>query len=436
MSELQDFLDSVSGPAEPGEFGIDQVAAVAKISAHQIPYGGHWALKIVQAAVALGSAEIEIFQTRNKTRFLLRGIGSFALDTLRQNFWNVEPSENRPLNHLKTALWRVGVHERRAFTLRGLEGSLRWDGRDLGTQDRAKRGDSLEIEVDHLAFDSREGWWARVRQARNVNATTGAILAKRAFVCPVPLSLDNRRIDFLFDCGHPGFGPSSFPVGFTCLHEGDPKFRLDSLGLKPRPWWKRSALGDLAEEHLEHLELPSEDIWMAAILAFHVGHEVVNKTSYLACRPGRSLCQWAVDGVVTERVVFFDETCPLSINCFVSAEGLTTDMTTMSLHQNQEFKDRFRKVVHETRKLLDIDWKLDLDTLIKSETSRHKTEAALLGVTGLLVVAILPVSLLVWWAGKRQYQLNQEASHKAVEEALGGLATLREEFGKLAEEWS
>ena len=90
MSELQDFLDSVSGPSEPGEFGIDLVAAVAKISAHQIPYGGHWALKIVQAAVALGSAEIEIFQTRNKTRFLLWGIGSFALDALRQKFWDVD----------------------------------------------------------------------------------------------------------------------------------------------------------------------------------------------------------------------------------------------------------------------------------------------------------------------------------------------------------
>ena len=437
MNELEKFLESVSGEGESGEFAIDRESAVAKISAHQIPYGGHWALKIIQAAVALGCTAIEVLQTRHKTVFLIAGTEGWDSDYIAERFWDIEPSRDRSLDHLKTALWRVGIHEKRSFELRlpGSRHSLAWNGESLSNQGVTSCGPEVRLEVFHQPVDSEDGWWARTRNARCINATVGAILAKRAFVCPVPLSLDGRRIDYLFERGHPGLGPSSLPVGFTFLREGEPKFRLDALGNRPREWWDRSTLGRLSEEKLEKIEIPGEDIWMAAIVVLHIGHRVISKTSYLTCRAGQSLCQWVIDGVVTERVVFLERSTPLSINCFVSGAGLATDMTTMSFHQNQEFKDRFRKVVQETKKILQSDWSIDLDPLADKERRRHQTEAVVFGMSGLILLPLPPLAFLVWWAARRDFRLSQETAEGAIEEALAGLQTLREEWAKLAAEW-
>ena len=88
MNELEKFLESVSGEGESGEFAIDRESAVAKISAHQIPYGGHWALKIIQAAVALGCTAIEVLQTRHKTVFLIAGTEGWDSENGPLESWN------------------------------------------------------------------------------------------------------------------------------------------------------------------------------------------------------------------------------------------------------------------------------------------------------------------------------------------------------------
>lgn len=442
MSDLQSFLNDYSEEGAEhsrGRFEIDREAAVAKVSAYQIPYGGDWALKVIQSAVAFGVEAIEVFQTRHHTRFLFRGGAGWAPDFVLGNFWEVDSSGERSLDHLKTALWKVGIHQKRPFGLRwpGLGQELSWTGKGLESGSFEAVGEGgLELVVGHQPADSQEGWWARRRRARNTNAAVSAILAKRAFVCPVPLSVDGRRIDYLFECAHPGLGPWSFPVGFTVLKEGEPKFRLTSLGLKPASWWNRgSVLGKLSEEKLDEAELPAEEIWMAVIVSLHMGHEVRNKTSYLECKREASRCQWVVDGVVVQRFIFSDVHSPVSVNCFLSGAGLPTDLTTMALQQTREFKARYRRVVQETKKVLAGDWSFSLDPLRKKEVRRHKTEAALVGFAGVMLLAIPPMAILVWWAARQGYKGSQEQSHAAIEEALGGLEALRSEWADLAEEW-
>lgn len=413
--ELEGFVQSQTEGGEysgEGEFTIARDQALKLLSRFQLPYRGAWAIKLIQSAVCSGTTRpIHFNRGRGSIFFRFNPGQPWNLDQIESSFFDSESSSEPALDHLKRALWAVGLQGNGSFALRLVdsEESLVWNGEEFARQESEKLSYcELEVNVGH--------------DFRNEVKAVKEALYRYAFPCPVPLYWDTERCDGLQLCPDQGLRDRGTPMLLN-LQEGEHSW------LPPSGTFGRG--GELAEMlddewqrllaakalHLAPLKTP---IAFGYLLSYRVWYEEL--LSRWRTEESRSTCYWLRDGVVVDTEKFGGPST-LSLAVFVSAQGLESDLTTLQLRDGPQKEQRLEEAMAKIP-----TWKFEVLRaesfysvgLDRSKARRRSGGAMILG--GVVALSFtLGLSLLVTaagWRKHRQCELEAEAFDQQLNTAL------------------
>jgi hypothetical protein len=395
--DLQDFLQQEARHGQTDSRGVftqTREKMLEKLAGFQLPFEGAWVLKIVQAAVASSSPLLRIVSTDETTRLELSPARPWTIDEVEQALCAPESRPDPALGHLATALRAVGFGQRRAFTIKLADApeSLLWEGRTLSRCPAPASPSDFSpclIEVGHVAADAPTLTRLASKMAASwKNAEVIKAVAEWCYSCPIPLEVDGRRMDSLQLCPEHGWSQSSDLLGISFPQAELPELPLSqrtlSLAKSERP---RQDRGVGAFDHQAPLELSQPP---AAVVLHTLHLQIGNKGSYLE-KEGRSHLYWIRDGVIVQKDVWEASEAFCSLGCFVSAQGLAADLTTLSLRRDPHWmrrRDQAARAASEAVRSLDVE-ALDRWTEAMAEDDRKGGKLFLgLGVIGMVVPPI------------------------------------------------
>jgi hypothetical protein len=357
-SELERFLESraAEGQIDSRDASFTHAArdALRKIANFQLPREGAWAVKIIQSIVAGGSkspVRVDLLATSIRFYYLEPG---FTLDELAAAFHQPRPSTNRALRHLLSGLWSVGLKNRWGFQVAFPRESrtLIWDGDQLRSFESQKTRDCVCIDVAPLHSKTSLSWVAALAASGRRNAEVLSALAQKCYVCPLPLTVDARRLDSLQRSEHQGWSKTAYPlsIGFAqadlpMLSVPPGTFEPLPKSLDPTTFAFGSASGggwrQTAEKRMKGLTAQDRTS-VAYVLSVHMKEVRSGKTTVWEAHTGPSIIYWVLDGAVVGFEPLLERTNHCSVGCFLSAEGLETDLSTLSLLENPERRQRAR----------------------------------------------------------------------------------------------
>lgn len=379
---LEAFLDAQEeeGRAESeGTFTISRDQALAKLTSYQLPFGGAWALKLIQAAVAGGAAEITIRLDRADSRFYFRSGMEWTTSQVESALFDPNPGPDEALNHLVTALRVVGFSEKRAFRLclPGKNRSLEWDGAEF-KDDEPSDVLHFVLNVSNRAADDRPGFLGlnTINTVSRRHADVTRVLAERCHVSPVPLILDGRRIDAIELSPEHGWGPNSqlLIMGFE---DGDsPSFKLPAATRNklatPKVVVEQSLLAASAGGN--QLREQRDRCSLAFLVCAHMKRVKKGKSHVWRETAGRSRCYWVKDGVLLNSEPLVRQETFCSVGCYLSAQGLSTDLTGLGLRDTEEKRlrlDAGRRMLREGMEAMP-----DLDFATAHRKARENNQSA------------------------------------------------------------
>ncbi len=353
-SELEQFLSAQGSEGrvqdQQASFTLAREKALAKMAEFQLPFDGAWAVKLIQAAVASGvHTAIRVDLTSKETRFFFPTEQPWSLDEIEQAFYQPDPHPERHMRHLVSGLWAAGLNQGRSFQicLPGESQSLIWDGEQTVMADSQQRYDCIALTVAH---GPRAGgalnWVKAMAGSGSRNAETLTALSQHCYLCPVPLTVDGRRLDSLQLCPEYGWGRTTFPVSIGFCDAEIPEFGVPPgtyQDLRDYTTKMRDGGGvnKIAEAALNALET-RERTNIAFMLTAHLKLVSRGRSSYWEPALGESSAFWVQDGAVvdSENLRLGPSSCTIAL--FVSAQNLPTDLTGMKLARSHLREERLR----------------------------------------------------------------------------------------------
>ena len=364
-SQLDQFLSS---QAESGEvlesrqsFTLAREKALQKIAEYQLPFSNAWVVKLVQCAVAgqtEGPIRMDIHSSELRAYF---DAPDLTIDILERQFFNPEPHPERSIRHLLSALWAIALREKCPFqlVLPREEECLVWDGEKLHRTLAKDRFNCLSLTVAlHPKTSGALNWVKKMANsgARRAEILKTAIL--HCYTCPVPLTVDGRRIDSLYLCPTHGQTSQDFPLtvsfGYGDLQpltippgtfEATPSLE-DPRGFlsldSSTPEKTGGGLSSITKFTFQKLERTEQ----AAVPALITAHrEWVRKGDSHAWRDRTEQAKvyWVKDGVIVDEQLLTTDYLSCTAAVFLNAEGLETDLTSFHLTASQERTERVRK---------------------------------------------------------------------------------------------
>lgn len=384
LSELEKFLTDhiAEGRRDSsGKFTLSREKALEKLSAYQLPRPSAWVLKIVQGVVASGAKNLVIKQTATDTEFFFTPANSWTLEAVAEACFDPTSSEDRGLDQLKRGLWSISLNDMHPFriALPGFDQALIWTGQDL-QQAACPPSAEVVLTVSHrTCFETAK--------ASAMNAAVLCELTEHAYVCPIPLMVDGRRLDAFQACPSHGLSKTSYPVqlGFA---GGSPPYL-------PLPQ------GTFAKyEHDEALpelrELLAEPVWRSQVsaawlLTAHLGYVGQGKGRYWTAMPRLSLVYWVLDGVVLEQEFLDLPKSSMACALFLTAEGLELDVSGFSLVKNEARRQRLVQAIKASQpRIAEASFSFE-DFLAQSKKGNLKVAIASFVGGGLLLTTAHPV---------------------------------------------
>lgn len=404
-SELEAYLKEVSSQGETVDteqtFSLAREKALEKLATYQMPFEGAWALKVVQAAVAARSVtSIKVTLGIKETCFAFSGSHNFELSELEQAFFDPEYAERTDLIHLITALRVIGYHQMHPFWLGcPREGRvLIWDGDRMTSVAQNVQGSDWRLIVSNFPKGVRPGLsgWVEGLKGSGMHAELTKLLTQRAFMCPIPLTVDGRRIDALQNDPHQGWGPESQVLLMGFKDSKLPKFCI------PRYTFDFSASSrdvetglEVASEKARTPARARSRCSLAYLFAAHVKRHPKARTVTWIDSEANSYCHWVLDGVVVQSDLLTDWASFCSVGGFVSAQGLATDLTGFHLQDSADKEARLTKCKELLDQVLDDASLLDFDKmarLLKREQTNLRRFMLVIGA--FMLVAKPPLGIL------------------------------------------
>ncbi|MCA9775064.1 MAG: hypothetical protein KC800_00040 [Candidatus Eremiobacteraeota bacterium] len=284
-----------------GFFTVSGDRALQKLAVHQLPRESAWVLKVVQAAVQSRAGRIRVHQSGRSLQFQLHRA---YLGTLQQvvDAWTLPSAMATPAqSDLVVALRTVCFAAKRAVILAHHDPeqgvlAIIWDGERLSAIQSA-----TDLAKAKLPFTwVPPGCWAvRVynKKGKVVRADEFDELTRFAVTCPVPLEMDGRELNHF---------------GLKDVSRERSSIMFSAQTVKA---------GDLPERRgirLPHnLGGESSTMRVAWVL-------------YRDAKEQPSRISWVRGGVVVEEEPFHLRCGGLFFRVFVPAEGLETDLTTLT----------------------------------------------------------------------------------------------------------
>ncbi len=399
-SGLDSFLaqqKSIGRIDSEGSFTIAGHAAIGKLGSFQLPRATAWILKVVQAAVASGAASLQVQQLAQATYFTFHPSERMAAADLQQALVSVERPSVRFLDHLATGLRAVGFGDRRAFTLAYEEGRHQtlfgWYGEELiGGQENLDESVPPTVRLG-VAFPEDDP--GRIMGMRSGQRSSDEYLelVRNACACPIPVTVDGRRIDRL-GLAHEKWQDwkqltllidwASSPG--TAL----PEFDLPA-GLPQQSGWRPT--DRFTDERPFQLGAqsrakPVQVLWRVSYSYKVVSHRGKHKSFEFRSIPRPSEVCWLKDGVIVDRRKLLERHLATSMQLFLSAEDLEADLSGLTLREDPELEARVQKARQAT-----VSGLRRLRGALESyQPLPFATHAALWGGFGLFMVATLPTA--------------------------------------------
>ncbi len=329
-----------------GQFTLARDQALKKIAEFQLPFRAAWAVKLVQCAVASGDGSpIRVDLTVKEARFFFVTT-DLNLTEIEEAFYTPEPSEKRSLRHLLSSLWAVGLHEGCGFQLAlpGSSTTLIWDGKTLNRVESEEKRSCAYLGIAHQPVDGGKLAWVRsLAQSGSRNIEIQTTLSHWCYTCPVPLTVDARRLDSLLFCPTHGWSKESYPLSLRFEKTALPTLslppgtfeRLPSQGLTFSQPPSGEGLREVGEKILGLIQ-PQQEASVAYLLTAHLRNRGSGKNERWEDTEGQSVLYWVQDGVVVDQENLFDGKTHCSVACFLNATELTTDLTGLHLAESPE----------------------------------------------------------------------------------------------------
>lgn len=327
-----------------GAFTTSVAQGLQKLASFQLAPRSTWILKIVQAAVAWGAQGLVVRQSSTKTTFVFdQAHQSFPVFELQQALLSTEPSPIESVGHLTVALRAVGQGDGRSWRLttgrpQALE-SLAWDGLELTRLgDSRGNGRHVTLEVDFPKNDRGRRLGHLFRSAGRAGEEYLEVV-KRAYICPIPLTFDGRRID---RGEHKGSFETGTHLAYICFGVAPPG-KLDEVpelgvpgGVKPPNWRPTDRFSD---GRLFCFDGNPEQTETSAFWQLHFHYQIENllimpgfdKKFQWKPVKGPSQCHWVRDGVVCQSAHLSPTQTSVSLDLYLSAADLTTDLSGLAL---------------------------------------------------------------------------------------------------------
>ena len=347
-NELELFLQNQTTVGQSqGEAGftLAREKALKKMADFMLPSKGDWAVKVFQFLVACRPiGKITITQGRTCTTFTSTVKLPVGLLDVEQKFFNPDPHKDNKLNHLASALWAVGVAQKRGFQISvpKEKEALFWSGADLFREPR-KPTTELQIVVTHDSAIEPDGGFL-LSSSRNSEVLKA--LRGRCFTSPVALLVDGLRLDGLHMCPEHGLTKTSFPLtlGFTdgdLPHVAWPPGTIENVDKVVDSYISDGGgLIRVTRQVLKRARSPKFSS-MAFFVTAHVNLDL--KRSKATAKAKSSTCYWVQDGAMIDHDRFAVPALNCSVGCYLSAESLTTDLTGLSLSETEERRRRLRR---------------------------------------------------------------------------------------------
>jgi hypothetical protein len=409
-----------------GRFTLAREKALEKLSQFQLAEPTWWVLKIVQAAVASKATELVVRQTSTDTEFFFTPGEPWSVDQVEDALFDPEVSSSPGLDHFKRGLWSATLNQGRPFQLQiaGERESLLWTAK--GPSRVAGSWDTTCLTVSHRTLAQGKGLpILRNIEAARLNAELLLVLRERASTCPIPLLVDRRRLDALQ--AHPTFGHSrrSFPFFVAATQDPPPLLPL------PPGTWRGFVPVETAEPQPAMLTTALSGqtaAGSAMLLSFHAQQVTRNKKTFWEALQAPSMFHWVLDGVVVAtEPLLADEHC-VSAAVFVSAEGLTLDISGFGIRSSDESRAR----VAEACRCLDPSLQaatLSLAELVKKHEGSGRAAGIAFAVGGVMLMMLSPLHGL-GLAGYGAYQMFTAGKEQRTFEAAlqAGLYVLQRDW--------
>lgn len=405
-SDLERYLreqENEGQSVSEGAFTISRDEALAKLSKFQLPFQEAWVVKMVQAGVAHPTfSSLNFILTHKESLFKCKGNCRWTLDEVEEALLDPNYSEDRGLLHLVTALRVVGFAEKRAFWLEipGLSEKMVWDGSQLSRMVSERTAVTFEVVISLKGLDDDGGFFGLEGRkiATRRNAAASQNLHNICHTCPKPLSLDGARIEGLEMNPNHGWGGQSqlMAMGF-----GDGV--LPELKVPPRTV-SRSVVSQVSvEETLSEVTAEQRNFdkdrkvfSIAYLVSAHLARVKSGKQFVWQERQGQSLFYWVQDGVVifSEPMGLSPDFC--SVGCYVSAEGLDTDLTGFSLLDSPDKQI----MIDEARRLLRIGLAevhtIDFEEMIRKAQKKARGAGVFFAVLGVGAFFVSPLHSILF----------------------------------------
>ena len=386
-----------------GSFTISRDDALAKLASYQLPFEGAWIVKLVQAGVAhQGIESMHFTLTNRESLFSITGNCNWSLDQLNKALLTPANSGDRSLSHLVTGLRMVGFGEKRAFWIEvpGTSEQIVWDGSRIGRATSREASTTFRVTISNKRRNDDSGLFGlagHIDRSRR-NATASQCLYKYCHASPKPLFLDGTSIEGLEMSPDHGWGAKSqlIALGF-----GDGN--LPKLKIPPRTASRSAVSETVLKKRLFEVTTSQETIeshrttyGIAFLLAAHLSRDREENGYTWNVRSEDSLFYWISDGVIVQSDPIGLSPGLCSVGCFVSAEGLKTDLSGLRLVDSQEKQQRVQTARELLKENLVEPPSLAFEGSIGQAEKDEKRDAALIAAvgTGMLLGGPWSLSLL------------------------------------------
>lgn len=289
--------------AGSGHFSLEPKKALAKLAHYALPRPTDWALKLVQAAVAGGAQECSarLHLTRFDFEFLPQPL--WTRRQLVDALCDPEHAQAPGLNQLRAAIWDCFGHQR-PFRLATPHLTLHFDGRWLQEIKNAEATTRVQLQVSL----GRRGELLALHP--EVRAGLQSALRVSCPLCPIPFTLDGRRVEGL-DLAINML--QELPLGLVGS-EGN--------GLRLSP---RSQLEKLVPPSLRPTLPHPDQVESVCVFCYHPDTE------------RQSILTFVLDGVLVGSTALPGRSQQVSARIYCSADGMTSELSGLRIVRNRDW---------------------------------------------------------------------------------------------------
>lgn len=341
-----------------GSFTISHEKAAQKRSQYSLLRPQSWVLKLVQAAVAWDCTELIIQQSRTMSTFqlLVKDPGLLPdLEELVQSLL-IADFENTEAKHcLATALRVVVERSHLSFLLCVDKGKTEpqalYAGVHFGEMSEVARKrvreewvPGLTLAIHHIPHTETNRLILNLLPFKAYGFSMMTELVNYAYVAPMPITLDGRRIDGLFKSSSLDWSYRHKPLWVQGLKTSE--LDVPRIAMPEDCFNRRFTMRSSRPRGLE--ETPDLESYGAFLL---LSARVSFPSDQRKRRPKSNLI-WVRNGVVVSIEAFTEDQEHLGLQIFANARGLKTDLTGFQPRQDDEYWARKKSIYKSAAKVL------------------------------------------------------------------------------------